>query len=236
MWARVVAGGIAVFAVLGIKDYVPLTLVADSDPLIVALCLGAIDCHLSGRPRFAFAMLLLAAFGRPEAALFVCVYAVWLWRSVPSLRAMAAIGMALIPVAWFGVPVISSHSWFIAGDTALGSPHQLQGDVVGGVLARCFGLCALPMRIAWGIVAVRAFVRRDRTQIALLAMVALWIAVEIAFAAVGWSAVPRYLVEPAAVMSALTGTTGGRILGTTLHGVTRSRIGEAGWHWRSCSR
>lgn len=228
LWARVAAGAIAMFAVLGIKDYVPLTLVADSDPLIVALCLGAIDRHLSGRPRIAFVLLLLAAFGRPEAAPFACLYAGWLWRTVPSLRLISAIGIALIPVAWFGVPAITSHNWFSAGDTALGSPHQLQRDVGGGVLARFFGLCGWPMRIAWGLVAVLAVIHQDRTRIALLAMVVLWIAVEIGLAAIGWSAVPRYLIEPAAVMCALTAATAGQILGTALHGMTRSRMGEVG--------
>lgn len=203
LWARVAAAAVAVFAVLGIKDYVPLALVADSDPLIVALCLGAIDRHLAGRPRAAFATLLLAAFGRPEAAPFACGYAIWLWRTVPSLRVTAALGMALIPVAWFGVPTITSHSWFIAGDTALGSPHQVHGDVIGGVLARFFGLCGWPIRAVWAIVVVLALIRRDRIQIALLATVVLWIAVEIVFAAGGWSAVPRYLIEPAAVLIVL---------------------------------
>ena len=227
-WARVAAAGVAVFAVLAIKDYVPLTLVADSDPLIVALCLGAIERHLSGRPRAAFVMLVLAGAGRPEAAPFACVYAAWLWRTAPELRVMTAIGTALLPLAWFAVPAITSDSWFSAGDTALGSPHQLHGDVIGGVLARFFGLCGWPIRLAWGIVAVRAFIRRDRIQIALLSTVVLWIAVEVAFAAAGWSAVPRYLIEPAAVMCALTGATAGQMLGAALHGVTRSRVGEAG--------
>ena len=84
------------------------------------------------------------------------------------------------------------------------------------------------MRIAWGLVAVLAVIHQDRTRIALLAMVVLWIAVEIGLAAIGWSAVPRYLIEPAAVMCALTAATAGQILGTALHGMTRSRMGEVG--------
>ena len=51
--ASVPAGIAAVFAgvaILGIQDYFHYILSVQSDPMIVALCLGAIDCHLSGHP------------------------------------------------------------------------------------------------------------------------------------------------------------------------------------------
>ena len=40
----------------GSSDYWHYILSAQSDPMIVALCLGAIDCHLSGRYRWAFVL------------------------------------------------------------------------------------------------------------------------------------------------------------------------------------
>ena len=42
-------------AVLGIQDYMHYILSVQSDPMIVTFCLAAIDCHLSGHPRWAFA-------------------------------------------------------------------------------------------------------------------------------------------------------------------------------------
>ncbi len=59
---------------------------AQSDPLIVSLCLGAVDCHCRGRPRWAFVLLVLASLGRPEVWPFIAVYAIWAWRAVPSMR------------------------------------------------------------------------------------------------------------------------------------------------------
>ena len=54
-YAPFVAGAFAGVAVLGINTYSHLVLIANSDPLIVAVCLAAIDCHLCRRPRLAFA-------------------------------------------------------------------------------------------------------------------------------------------------------------------------------------
>jgi len=71
------AGAFAAVGVLGIGTYSHLVLIANSDPLIVLLCLAAIDCHLSRRPRLAFAMLVLASLGRPEVWVFAGMYAVW---------------------------------------------------------------------------------------------------------------------------------------------------------------
>ena len=42
-------------AVMGIQTWPHLVLIANSDPLVVALLLAAIDAHLGGHPRWAFA-------------------------------------------------------------------------------------------------------------------------------------------------------------------------------------
>ena len=103
-WAPYIAAGFAALAVLGIDGYSQLVLIASSDPIVVTLCLAAIDSHLSGHPRLAFSMIVLAALGRPEAWAFAAIYAVWAWRRRRSMRVMALLGLALIPLAWFTVP------------------------------------------------------------------------------------------------------------------------------------
>ncbi len=211
-WAPFAAAVFAGIGVLGIDGYSQLVLIANSDPMVVTLCLAAIDSHLSGRRRVAFLLVVLVSFGRPEGWAFAGLYAVWAWRAVPSMRVMVGIGAALIPLAWFVVPALTSHSWFISGDLALNSPNVIHGSKVLGVLGRLRGLYELPMQLAVAFALVLAAVRRERVWLALAGAAGLWVAIEIVFAYHGWSAVPRYLIEPAAVLVVLAGGAVGRVL------------------------
>ena len=212
-WAPYAAAAFAAVALLGINGYAELVLIANSDPMIMALCLGAVECHLAGERRYAFALLVLASLGRPEAWVFAGLYAVWMWRSREQ-RVLVVAGAALIPLAWFVVPALTSHSWFISGDLALGSPNVIHGDKLTGVISRLADFYPLPVKVAIGCALVFAVVRRERVWLALAAAAALWVAIEIAFAYHGWSAVPRYLLEPGALLIALGGAAVGRALGS----------------------
>jgi hypothetical protein len=211
-YAPYVAGAFAGVALLGMDTYSHLVLIANSDPLIVTLCLGAIDCHLSGRRRLAFVMLVLASLGRPEAWAFAGCYAVWGWRAVPGMRMLAVLGIALIPVFWFTIPALTSHSWFIAGDLAFNQKTIIHGNKILGVISRFRGLYELPMQLAALLGIGLAAARRDRVTLTLAGAAVGWVVIEIAFAYHGWSAVPRYLIEPAGVMVVLAGGAVGRVL------------------------
>jgi hypothetical protein len=199
-FAPFVAGGFAAVAVLGISTYSHQVLIANSDPLIVALCLGAIDAHLCGRPRLAFVALVLASLGRPEAWLFTALYAAWAWRAVPSMRLISLLGLALIPAFWFTIPALTSHSWFISGDLDLNQATAIQGNKILGVVSRLRSLYELPMQLAALLAVIVAAIRRDRATLTIAAAALLWVLVEIGFAYHGWSAVARYMIEPAAVL------------------------------------
>jgi len=211
-WAPWVAAAFAIVGVLAINGYSELVLIANSDPLIMTLCLGAIDCHLSGRRRAAFLLLVLASLGRPEAWAFAGLYGAWAWRRVPSTRPLVAAGLLVIPVAWFVVPAVTSHSWFISGDLALGSPNIIHGNKVVGVLDRLRDLYPVPLQLAAIFALALAVVRRDRVWLTLAGAALLWVAIEIAFAYHGWSAVPRYLLEPGAVLLVLAAAAVGWVL------------------------
>jgi hypothetical protein len=211
-WAPFVAGAFAGIGVLGIGTYSHLVLIANSDPLIVACCLAAVDSHLSGRPRLAFLALVLASLGRPEAWLFAVLYAAWSWRAVPSMRILAVLGLALIPAFWFTIPALTSHSWFISGDLALGQSTVIHGNKILGVISRLRSLYELPMQLAFLCGIVVAALRRDRVTLTIAAAATLWVAIEVAFAYHGWSAVSRYMIEPAAVMVVVAGGAVGRLL------------------------
>jgi hypothetical protein len=219
-YAPFVAAAFAGLGLLGIDTYSHLVLSANADPLIVTLCLGAIDCHLSQRPRLAFAMILGASLGRPEAWVFAGLYAVWAWRAVPTMRLMLVLGIVLIPAFWFTVPALTSRSWFIAGDLALNQQTVIHGNKILGVISRFRGLYELPMQLAALLGLALAAARRDLVTLGLAGAALLWVVIEIAFAYRGWSAVPRYLIEPAGVMVAIAGGAVGRVLADT----RRSRL------------
>lgn len=212
IYAPIIAAVFAGLGVLAIDGYWQLLLISNSDPMVVSLCLAAIDSHLSGRPRIAFAVLFLASLGRPEVWAFTFFYAVWMWRAVPDMRLRSVIGLCLIPLLWFVIPALTSKSWFRPGDLALNSVRVLHGDKFTGVFGRYFDLFTVPMKVAAGAAVVMAFVRRDRVWLGLIGLALAWILIEIGFAFYGWSAAPRYLIEPAAVMMVLAGATVGRVL------------------------
>jgi hypothetical protein len=204
-WPAFVAAGFAAAAVLGIDGYSQQVLIANSDPLIVTLFLAAIDSHLSGRPRLAFALLLLVALGRPEGWAFAGLYAICLVRARRCNVLIAVLAVAAIPLAWFLVPALTSHSWFISADLARGSANVLHRNKILGVLGRLRGLYEWPMQAAVLFAIVLALVRRERVWLTLAGVALLWILVEIALTFRGLPAPSRYLMEPAAVLVTLAG-------------------------------
>jgi hypothetical protein len=90
-YAAYVAGLFAAGLVLALQDplgytYTHFILSAESDTMIVAICLAAVDFHLSGRHRWAFWLWWLGALGRPEVWPFWVLAGLWLWRAAPGYR------------------------------------------------------------------------------------------------------------------------------------------------------
>ncbi len=210
--AAFAAGLFAGVGLLGIRGYADYIFTAKSDPMIVALCLAAVDFHLSRRPRVAFLLLMLAALGRPEVWPVVALYALWAWRAMPPMRMLVAAGAAVILPAWFLIPALTSDSWFGAGELALQSAPEAHGSRFLLVLTRFAHLYALPMELAALAAIVMAIRRCDRAPLVLAGAAALWVAVEIGFALHGWSGAARYMFEPAAIVVVLAGTAVGWLL------------------------
>jgi hypothetical protein len=208
----------ALFAALAGFCVVPLMygmwhqmLIADSDPMVVTLCLAAIDAGLRGRRQLAMAMLVLATLGRPEATPFAVLYALWMVRVQPR-RWLTVLGwLCLIPLGLFLVPALSSKSPFIAGDLAEGFRTAIKhGSRIGIVFYRFASLYPPAVWIAGGVGMLWALARRRLTWLVLLGSALLWVLIEIAFAYHGWPAAPRYVMEPAAVVGAVGAAAGGR--------------------------
>lgn len=203
--AAVIAGG----AVLGVQNYFHYLLSAQSDSMLVAVCLAAIDCHLSGRRRWAWWLGALAALGRPEVWPFLGLYAVWAWLKIPSMRWMLYAGVIAIAFLWFGVPTITNGKPNIAGQLALKSPRELHNNKIVGTIGRFTGLDYLPIELAALVAFGLALLRRDRVGLALVGAVVLWVLIEIAFVLHGFPGVPRYLFEPAGLTGVLAGVAAG---------------------------
>jgi hypothetical protein len=211
-YAAYAAGLVAALSVLGIYQYLHSVLSAESDTMIVALCLAAVDCILCRRYRWAFWAWWLAALGRPEVWAPMAIYCVWAWRTLPAMRRQMVVGLVLIPVLWFGIPALTSKSPFSAASLAERSPRELHGNKVTGTFSRFFSLNAASIKIAAAIAVVWAAVRRDRPVLLVAGGVALWVLIEAAFALHGWPAVQRYMYEAAAATGVLAGVFVGRVI------------------------
>ena len=211
-WPAIVAALFAGLALLGISDYWHYMLSAQSDPMIVTLCLAAIDFHLHGRYRWAFVMGVLAGLGRPEVWLFLGAYSIWAWLRVPSMRWLIAGGVVVMVLLWFGIPALTSRSPFVAGSNAIGSGRRLRSDRVFGTIGRFRDLNPTVLELTALLAVGLAVVRRDRVALALAAGVCAWVIVEIAFSLHGWPGLGRYMFEPAGVMIALAGAGVGWLL------------------------
>ncbi len=212
-YASLAAAAIAALGLLGISDYPHYVLSAQSDPMIVALCLAAIDAHLSGRRRLAFALGVLASLGRPEVWPFLGVYAVWCWRAIPSMRWFVGGGIAVLALLWFGIPALTSRTPFVAASNALGSGRALHGNKALGTIGRFLALQEPALELLALLAVCVAVLRRDRVTLALAGGVVAWVIVEIGFALHGWPGLGRYMFEAAAVTVVLAGVAVGRLLG-----------------------
>jgi hypothetical protein len=185
---------------------------SQSDPMIVTLCLAAIDCHLCGRYRWAYTLGALAALGRPEVWLFLGLYTIWAWLRVPSMRWLMIGEIVVVVLLWFGIPALTSRTPFVAGSNALGSGRRLRSDRVFGTIGRFLDLNTAVIELAALVAVAIAVVRRDRVTLFLAAGICAWVIVEIAFSLHGWPGLGRYMFEPAGVLVALAGAGVGALL------------------------
>jgi hypothetical protein len=211
-WPGWVAAAFAAAAYFGLSSYWHYMLSAQSDPMIVTLCLAAIDCHLGGRYRWAFVLGALASLGRPEVWLFLGLYSIWAWLRVPSMRWLIVCGVVVLLLLWFGIPALTSRSPFVAGSNALGSGRRLRSDRVFGTIGRFLDLNSVVVLLTALLAVVIGVLRRDRIVLALAAGACAWVIVEIAFSLHGWPGLARYMFEPAGVVVALAGVAVGWVL------------------------
>jgi hypothetical protein len=210
--ARLLGGVLAGAAVLGIEGYWHFLLIATADPMVVGLVLAAVDCALADRRRGSWILLVLVCLGRPEALPVLLVLAALEWRRTPRLRPLLIAGIAVIPLLWFGIPALTSPSWFNAGKVLDESTTALSGNKLMAILDGFLSLYELPMRLLVLLALGLAVVQRRRAWLLMIGAAVLWLLCDLALALHGDGVAPRYMFEPAAVLVVLAGAAIGRLL------------------------
>jgi hypothetical protein len=217
-YASYVAGLFAAAFVLAMQDpvgnynYTHYILSAESDTMIVSLCLLAVDLHLSGHHKAAFWIWWLGSLGRPEVWPFYGLAGLWLWREYPNYRRWLYGSVVALVFLWFGIPGLTSKSLLTAGNVAENSPREIHGNKVTGVITRFHELLPNTVWVMAVLTVAWAVWRRRIAILVLTAGVVLWVLVEIAFALHGFPAVPRYMFEAGAVVGILAAVFIGRIV------------------------
>jgi len=205
------AAALAAAGVASLDDIAHYVLSAQSDPLILALCLGAIDAHLCGRRRLTLLAVTLAALGRPEMWPFLGALALWQWRRAPELRGLIALAVAASAGLWFGIPALTARSPCVAATNAMGFAGRPHHDPALETIARFVFLQPPAVLVAGAAGVIVAIARRERVILWLAAGTAGWLVAEIALALHGLPALARYMYEPAGIMAVLAAVAVGRL-------------------------
>ncbi|HEX5193440.1 MAG TPA: hypothetical protein VFW09_11605 [Solirubrobacteraceae bacterium] len=255
-WTGWVAAAVAGLALLLLRDelgygYLHYVLSSQSDPMIVAFVLAAVELAWSGRPRAAFVCAVLASLGRPEAWPLLALYSLWLWREQPATRRLLVAGWFAVAALWFGIPALTSRTPFVSAANALDSGRAPSGDRVTAVISRFGSLQCWAVYVAAALCVAGAAMREwsarrtssrevwarrgaaaphmsrtpDRVALGLAAGIVVWVAIEVAFGLHGWPALGRYMFEPAAAATVLAGAFAGRAL-TANWSTIASRLGS----------
>jgi hypothetical protein len=211
------AGGAAAAAALAIAPWwIRNAALGNSEGLIVAFLLGAIDRHLAGDRRWSFLLAVCAGLLRPEAWPFLGLYGLWLlWRRELPVRLVVGCGIGVVAL-WL-LP-----EWWGSGDL-LRAAHRAK-DVNPGaptyadnpareVLNDAGLMLTGPLMAGLACVAVMVMVRRDRAVAGLIVLAIAWLGLVAYMTSDGFSGNQRYLIAPVALLIVLAGAGIGWALG-----------------------
>src|SRR5947209_8699465 len=120
---ELLAGAVAAVTLAFSGGFISDNALGYSEGLMTALVLIAVERHLDGRPRQAFAIGLAAALDRPEIWLFWGPYGAWLFWRDPGARRLVIALFALIPILWF-LPEYWGSGHFFRGVSRAHTPRS----------------------------------------------------------------------------------------------------------------
>jgi hypothetical protein len=186
----------------------------NSEGLLVALVLAAIDRHIAGRYRHAFLFALGAGLLRPEVWPFLGLYGLWLfWRDVGA-RKLVVIGFAALPALWLLPELWGSGDLLRAAHRAhnpRANSAAFAENPVGEVIRQFAAMLTPVVKVAVPALAVGWLLggapgrREQRVTLALVAGAALWVGEVALMTNDGFSGNGRYMIMPAAVACVLGG-------------------------------
>jgi hypothetical protein len=144
----IMAGLIAAFGLTFAGGFITASALGYSEGLLTAVVLIAVERHLDGHYRQAFAISFLAALDRPEIWLLWGPYGLWLWWRDPGARKLVIGLFALIPVLWF-LPEYWGSGHFFRG---VSRAHQPRSN--SAAFAKC-PFCTEFAKHAWPTVPFR---------------------------------------------------------------------------------
>jgi hypothetical protein len=186
----------------------------NSEGILVALVLAAVDRHIAGRYRHAFMFALGAGLLRPEVWPFLGLYGLWLFWRDAGARKLVAIGFASLPALWLLPELWGSGDLLRAAHRAqnprTNSP-AFADDPMGEVIRQFAAMLtpvvkvAVPALVVGWLLRGAPFRREQRLVLALLAGGAIWVAEVALMTNDGFSGNGRYLIMPAAIACVLGG-------------------------------
>jgi hypothetical protein len=203
------AGLIAAASLLLADEFIRNFARGNSEGLLVALCLWAVERHLDGRRADAFVLGFGAALLRPEVWPFWFLYGVWVAWGEPRRRPLVLACFALNAALWLGP------EWVGSGEPLRAASRARQPNPDSAAFAsrpfvevfhRSSSILSVPALLG-ALVALAPSIRRRRWDLRLsLAVVAAVLMVAVALMTeAGFAGNLRYVALPAALVCVLAG-------------------------------
>jgi hypothetical protein len=199
------AGAIAAAALLLADEFVHNFARGNSEGLLLALVLFAVERHLDGRRGPAFALGIAAGLLRPEVWPFLGLYGLWLaWRE-PHLRLLVAAGFLALIALWLGP------EWWGSGNPLRASDRARQPNPDSAAFAsfpflevfrRSGSVLMVPVLVA---AAAGLALRPRGLRLAFATCAAVLMVMVAAMTQAGYAGNLRYVALPAALLCALAG-------------------------------
>lgn len=210
-----VPGGVAAAAALALAPwYLRNAAMGNSEPLLVALLLGALDRHLAGDRRAAFGLGVAAALLRPEAWPFLGLYGLWLLAK-RLMAPVAVVGAGAFVLALWTLPEGWGSGDFLRAAHRAQEPNAnaatFADDPVLELLRDAADMLTVPVLAGLALAIVMALRHRRRLPVLLtLALAVGWLAVVVVMTADGgFSGNQRYLIPPVALAIVAAGAGAG---------------------------